>query len=68
MEAAHMNVVRVGEFAWSALERSKVTMTSTGSPAPCDSQRKHHIAVVMRNPHRYPTAMAHQQVPRKCFV
>jgi beta-galactosidase len=50
MQAAGMNVVRVGEFAWSALEPSEGHYDLDWLVRAVRLAEKHHIAVVIGTP------------------
>jgi beta-galactosidase len=67
MEAAGMNVVRVGEFAWSALEPAEDHYDLEWLARAVRLAEKHHIAVVIGTPTDAPPAWltsAHPQVLR----
>ena len=56
MQAAHMNVVRVGEFAWSMMEPSEDHFDFAWLDKAIAMAAKHHIAVVMGTPTAAPPA------------
>ena len=67
MEDAHLNVVRVGEFAWSTLEPSAGHYQLDWLARAIRLAEKHHIAVVIGTPTDAPPAWltsAHSEVLR----
>ena len=64
MEQAHINFVRVGEFAWSTMEPQEGTFDLDWLAHAIRAAEKHHIAVVLGTPSAAPTRMAHPEVPR----
>ncbi len=56
MEAAHINVVRVGEFAWSSLEPAEGKYRLDWLERAIRLAEKHHIAVVLGTPTDAPPA------------
>ena len=64
MEAAHMNVVRVGEFAWSALEPSEGHYDLDWLARAVRLAEKHHIAVVIGTPTDTPPAWLTSKHPQ----
>jgi beta-galactosidase len=64
MEAAHMNVVRVGEFAWSALEPSEGHYDLDWLARAVRLAEKHHIAVVIGTPTDTPPAWLTTKYPQ----
>ncbi len=63
MEAAHMHVLRVGEFAWSALEPSEGHYDLDWLERAIDLAGKHHIAVVIGTPTDAPPAWLTSKYP-----
>ena len=64
MEAAHMNVVRVGEFAWSALEPAEGHYDLGWLARAVRLAEKHHIAVVIGTPTDTPPAWLTTKYPQ----
>jgi beta-galactosidase len=56
MEAAHLNVVRIGEFAWSALEPTEGHYDLDWLWRAVRLAEKHHLAVVLGTPTDAPPA------------
>jgi beta-galactosidase len=56
MEQAHMNVVRVGEFAWSTMEPSEGHFDFAWLDRAIALAAKHHIAIVLGTPTAAPPA------------
>ena len=56
MQDAHMNVVRIGEFAWSTLEPSEGHYDLDWMERAIALAAKHHIAVVIGTPTDAPPA------------
>lgn len=63
MEQAHMHVVRVGEFAWSALEPSEGRYDLDWLDRAIALAAKHHIAVVIGTPTDAPPAWLTSKYP-----
>jgi beta-galactosidase len=63
MEAAHMNVVRIGEFAWSSEEPSEGHYELDWLARAIALAAKHHIAVVMGTPTDAPPAWLTTKYP-----
>jgi beta-galactosidase len=63
MEAAHINFVRVGEFAWSTLEPSEGTYQLDWLDHAIRAAEKHHIAVVIGTPSAAPPAWLTTKYP-----
>ncbi len=63
MEAAHIHVVRVGEFAWSAMEPSEGKYDFGWLERAVDLAAKHHICVVMGTPTAAPPAWLTTKYP-----
>jgi beta-galactosidase len=63
MQAAGMNVVRVGEFAWSALEPSEGHYDLDWLTRAVRLAEKHHIAVVIGTPTDTPPAWLTSKYP-----
>ena len=63
MQAAGMNVVRVGEFAWSALEPSEGHYDLDWLTRAVRLAQKHHIAVVIGTPTDTPPAWLTSKYP-----
>jgi beta-galactosidase len=63
MEAAHINFVRVGEFAWSALEPSEGNYQLDWLDHAIRAAEKHHIAVVIGTPSAAPPAWLTTKYP-----
>ncbi len=63
MQAAGMNVVRIGEFAWSALEPSEGHYDLEWLARAVRLAEKHHIAVVIGTPTDTPPAWLTTQHP-----
>jgi beta-galactosidase len=64
MEAAHMNVVRVGEFAWSALEPAEGHYDLDWLARAVRLAEKHHLAVVIGTPTDTPPAWLTTKYPQ----
>jgi beta-galactosidase len=64
MEAAGMNVVRIGEFAWSALEPSEGHFDLDWLARAVRLAEKHHIAVVIGTPTDTPPAWLTSRYPQ----
>ena len=56
MEAAHLNVIRIGEFAWSRMEPSENHFDFAWLDRAIALAGKHHIAVVLGTPTAAPPA------------
>jgi beta-galactosidase len=63
MQDAHMNVVRVGEFAWSTLEPSEGRFDLDWLDRAIALAAKHHIAVVIGTPTDAPPAWLTEKYP-----
>lgn len=63
MQQAHMNVVRVGEFAWSTLEPSEGNFQLDWLDRAIALAAKHHIAVVIGTPTDAPPAWLTSKYP-----
>jgi beta-galactosidase len=63
MEQAHMNVVRIGEFAWSTLEPSEGHYELDWMERAIALAAKHHIAVVIGTPTDAPPAWLTTKYP-----
>jgi beta-galactosidase len=63
MEQAHLNVVRIGEFAWSTLEPAEGHYDLDWLARAIDLAAKHHIAVVIGTPTDAPPAWLTTKYP-----
>lgn len=63
MEAAHINLVRVGEFAWSAMEPSEDHYDFAWLDRAIAMAAKHHICVVLGTPTAAPPAWLTAKYP-----
>lgn len=63
MEAAHLKVTRIGEFAWSAIEPSEGKFELDWLDRAIRVLEKHHIAVVLGTPTAAPPAWLTQKYP-----
>ena len=63
MEAAHMNVVRVGEFAWSTLEPQEGRFEFDWLERAIAQAARHHIRVVLGTPSAAPPAWLTSRYP-----
>jgi beta-galactosidase len=63
MEAAHMNVVRIGEFAWSTLEPAEGHYEFGWLERAIRLAEKHHIRVVLGTPSDAPPAWLTRAYP-----
>jgi beta-galactosidase len=63
MEAAHLNVVRIAEFAWSRMEPSENHFDFGWLDRAIRLAEKHHIAVVLGTPTAAPPAWLTQKYP-----
>ncbi|HEY8997914.1 MAG TPA: beta-galactosidase, partial [Edaphobacter sp.] len=63
MEAAHINFVRVGEFAWSTMEPKEGDYELDWLERAVRLAEKHHIAVVLGTPSAAPPAWLTQRYP-----
>jgi beta-galactosidase len=63
MEQAHLNVVRVGEFAWSTMEPSEGRYELDWLERAIRLAEKHHIAVVLGTPTDAPPAWLTRAYP-----
>lgn len=66
MEAAHIHLVRVGEFAWSTMEPSEGNYQLDWLERAIRAAEKHHIAVVLGTPGAAPPAWLTQNIRRRC--
>ena len=63
MEAAHINLVRIGEFAWSAMEPSEGKYDFVWMDHAIELAEKHHICVVLGTPTAAPPAWLTTKYP-----
>jgi beta-galactosidase len=63
MEQAHMNVVRIGEFAWSSMEPSEGHYNLDWIDQAITLAAKHHIAVVLGTPTDAPPSWLTSKYP-----
>lgn len=63
MQAAHVGVVRIGEFAWSSMEPSEGHYDFAWLDAAINAAARHHIAVVLGTPTAAPPAWLTQKYP-----
>jgi len=63
MEAAGVNVVRIGEFAWSTMEPTEGTYDFAWMDRAIRMAEKHHIKVVIGTPTDTPPAWLTQKYP-----
>src|ERR1700761_6287355 len=63
MEAAHIHLVRVGEFAWSAMEPSEGKYEFAWLDHAIELAAKHHICVVLGTPTAAPPAWLTTKYP-----
>ena len=63
MEAAHINFVRVGEFAWSTMEPSEGEYRLEWLEHAVRAAERHHIAVVLGTPSAAPPAWLTSRYP-----
>lgn len=63
MQAAHMNVVRMGEFAWSTMEPEEGRFDFAWLDRAIALAAKHHIAVVLGTPTAAPPAWLTSKYP-----
>lgn len=68
MEAAHIHVVRVGEFAWSTMEPTEGQYNFVWLDHAIALAAKHHIAVVLGTPTAAPPAWLTQKYPETLRV
>jgi beta-galactosidase len=68
MEAAHINVVRVGEFAWSSMEPSEGNYDFGWLDRAIALAAKHHICVVLGTPTAAPPAWLTTKYPQTLRV
>ena len=68
MERAHLNVVRVGEFAWSTMEPSEGHYNFTWLDRAIALAARHHIAVVLGTPTDAPPAWLTAKYPQTLRV
>lgn len=63
MEAAHINFVRIGEFAWSTMEPEEGVYKLDWLERAVRDAERHHIAVVLGTPSAAPPAWLTQRYP-----
>lgn len=63
MEAAHIHLARVGEFAWSAMEPSEGHYDWTWLDHAIEMAAKHHVAIVLGTPTAAPPAWMTTKYP-----
>ena len=63
MEAAHLNVTRIAEFAWSRMEPSEGHVDFAWLDRAIRQAEKHHIAVVLGTPTAAPPAWLTEKYP-----
>lgn len=68
MEAAHIHVVRVGEFAWSTMEPTEGQYNFAWLDHAIALAAKHHIAVVLGTPTASPPAWLTEKYPQTLRV
>lgn len=68
MEAAHVHVVRVGEFAWSTMEPTEGQYDWKWLDDAIAMAAKHHIAVVLGTPTAAPPAWLTEKYPETLAV
>jgi beta-galactosidase len=68
MEAAHIHVVRVGEFAWSTMEPTEGQYNFGWLDRAIAEAAKHHICVVLGTPTAAPPAWLTQKYPETLRV
>ena len=68
MEAAHIHVVRVGEFAWSTMEPTEGQYNFDWLQRAIDLAAKHHICVVLGTPTAAPPAWLTEKYPETLRV
>ncbi len=68
MEAAHIHLARVGEFAWSAMEPSEGTYDWTWLDHAIAEAAKHHIVIVLGTPTAAPPAWLTTKYPETLRV
>ncbi len=68
MEAAHIHVVRVGEFAWSTMEPEEGVYHWEWLDRAIADAAKHHIAVVLGTPTAAPPAWLTEKYPETLRV
>jgi beta-galactosidase len=68
MEAAHIKVVRIAEFAWSRMEPSEGQYEFTWLDSAIRMAEKHHIPVVLGTPTATPPAWLTQKYPETLRV
>jgi len=68
MEAAHIHVVRVGEFAWSTMEPTEGQYNFDWLERAIDLAAKHHICVVLGTPTAAPPAWLTEKYPETLRV
>jgi beta-galactosidase len=68
MEAAHINVIRIAEFAWSRMEPSEGKYDFDWLQRAIRLAEKHHVAVVLSTPTATPPAWLTQKCPETLRV
>jgi beta-galactosidase len=68
MEAAHLNVVRLAEFAWSSMEPAEGQFDFAWLDRAIRLAEKHHLAVVLGTPTAGPPAWLTQKYPETLRV
>jgi len=68
MEAAHLNVSRVAEFAWSRMEPSEGQFDFAWLDSAIRLAERHHIAIVLGTPTAAPPAWLTQKYPETLRV
>jgi len=68
MQAAHIRFVRIGEFAWSAMEPSEGNYKLDWLERAVRAAEKHDIAVVMGTPTAAPPAWLTQKYPQTLLI
>jgi len=68
MEAAHVDVVRIGEFAWSSLEPTEGHYDLTWMERAVRAAERHHIKIVIGTPTDTPPAWLTQKYPETLRV
>jgi beta-galactosidase len=68
MEAAHIHVARVGEFAWSSMEPAEGKYDWTWLDHAIESAAKHHVAIVLGTPTAAPPAWLTTKYPETLRV
>jgi beta-galactosidase len=68
MQAAHIHVARVGEFAWSSMEPAEGKYDWTWLDHAIESAAKHHVAIVLGTPTAAPPAWLTTKYPETLRV